>query len=218
MKSSDLAGEAVRLHSRYLIEIVEELGFCPWAKRARQTGRIRQHVSMATTAADAVAAAKDAIEASGREPEVEVAFVLYPRLAVERRAFDAVGARVVENESARHPIGEVPFMLAAFHPDAPADMKTPERLVPFLRRTPDPCLQLVRASVLDAVRGNAPQGTQLVDLEHFDPSMLNDAPPLRERIARTNHETVTALGVAELTRRFEEIRADRDRTYSALGA
>ncbi|HEY1958789.1 MAG TPA: DUF1415 family protein [Polyangiaceae bacterium] len=216
MKLSDLAGEAVRLHNRYLIEIVEELGFCPWARRARVTGRTRQHVSMAATVPDAIVAATEAIEACGRESSVEVAFVIYPQLTLERRAFDAFAARVIENEGARHPIGEVPFMLAAFHPDAPADMKTPERLVPFLRRTPDPCLQLVRASVLEAVRENTPQGTQLIDLEHFDPSTLSDEPPLRERIARSNHETVVALGVAELTRRFEEIRADRERTYSAL--
>ena len=214
--SSDLAGEAVRLHARYLVEIVEELGFCPWARRSRVDGRIRQRVSMATTPDEARAAATDAIEAIHREADVEVGFLIFPCLRIDRRAFDEVAAQVIENEGARHPIGEVPFMLAAFHPDAPADMKTPERLVPFLRRTPDPCLQLVRASVLEAVRAHTPQGTQLIDIEHFDPSQLSDAIPLRERIARSNHETVRTLGLEEVTRRFEEIRADRDATYARL--
>lgn len=216
MKLSDLAGEAARLHTRYLVEIVEELGLCPWAKRARVGGRIRQHVSTATDASEAIAAATDAVEASAREREVEVAFVIYPCLELDRRAFDGLAARVQENEAARHPIGEVPFMLAAFHPDAPADTKTPERLIPFLRRTPDPCLQLVRASVLEAVRANTPQGTRVIDIEHFDLSMLSDAPPLRERIARNNHAIVTDFGVDELTRRFEALRADRTATYARL--
>lgn len=216
MMPSDLAAEAVRLHTRYLVEIVEELGFCPWARRARLAGRIRQHVSTATAEEAAIADAVDAIEASTREDDVEVAFVIYPVLGASRREFDVIGARVVEREAARHPIGEAPFMLAAFHPDAPPDMNSAERLIPFLRRTPDPCLQLIRASVLDAVRANTPQGTQLVDLEHFDPSTLREEIPLRERIARTNQDTVRALGVGELARRFAEIRADRDRTYSTL--
>ena len=213
---SDLDAEAVRLHRRYLVEIVEQLGLCPWARRARLDGRIRQRVSMAEDAEHAVSDATKSIASLAAEDDVEVAFVIFPALEAPRRAFDAIAARVVEAEAARHPIGEVPFMLAAFHPDAPADMNSAERLIPFLRRTPDPCLQLVRASVLESVRAHTPQGTQHVDIQHFDPESLSDELPLRERIARTNLDTVRALGVEELTRRFEEIRADRDRTYTAL--
>ena len=103
-------------------------------------------------------------------------------------------------------------MMAAFHPDARADTKTPERFIPFLRRTPDPCIQLVRATALDAVREKTPQGKRLVDVATFDPSTPPEI-PLRERIARQNLETASGIGLEELARRLEEIHADRARTY-----
>jgi len=212
--SPDWAAEAVRLHRRYLIEIVEELGLCPWARRSRLEGRIRQHASGETDADGAVAATQAFIDEIVGDESVEVAFLIFPRLDVPRQRFDEIGARVNEREGARHPPGAIPFMMAAFHPDAAADTKTPERFIPYLRRTPDPCLQLVRASVLDAVRDKTPQGTQLVDPATFDFTKLREEVPLRERIARTNLETAERVGLAELARRMDDIRADRDRTYA----
>ncbi len=218
---ADLAAEAVRLHKRYLLEIVEELGFCPWAKRARVTNRIRHQASLATSREDAARETEDAIQRWTAEAEVEVGFVLFPRLEIARLAFDELTAQINKNEAARHPIGEAPFVMAAFHPDARPDTATGERLIPFLRRTPDPSLQLVRVSVLDAVRANTPQGTRLVDLEELMRTAgglesLREEIPLRERIARQNLATARELGLEELARRLDDIRADRDRTYAAL--
>jgi hypothetical protein len=218
MVTADLAGEAARLHRRYLVEIVEELGLCPWARRARLDGRLRQHVSLAREADAALAETTEAVERVAADEGIDVAFVIFPSLEVSRRAFDDVTARVIEAEAARHPLGAVPFMIAAFHPDAPPDTKSAERLIPFLRRTPDPCLQLVRARVLDSVRERTPQGTQLVDIRHFDLDSAVEEVPLRERIARQNLDTARRVGLPELARRLEDIRADRDRTYAALRA
>ena len=64
-------------------------------------------------------------------------------------------------------VGESPFAMAAFHPDAAADLDDPERLIPFLRRTPDPTIQLVRQEALERVRGRHPQGTAFVDPQLF---------------------------------------------------
>ncbi len=218
---ADLAAEAVRLHRRYLVEIVEALGFCPWAKRARIDGRIRQHASMTTSAVDAMRETEDAIARWTADADVEVGFMIFPRLEIERRTFDDLVTRIGEREGERHGIGEVPFVMAAFHPDAHADPATGERLIPFLRRTPDPCLQLVRVSVLDAVRAHTPQGTRLVtDVDDFLRSMsgapMREEIPLRERIARQNLETTRKIGLDELKRRLDDIRADRDRSYAAL--
>ncbi len=106
-------------------------------------------------------------------------------------------------------------MFAAFHPDAEPDTDEPERLIPFLRRTPDPTIQLVRASVLDRVRAGTPQGTQFVDVSDLDAN-LEYAVPLRERIARVNLATAERMGVAELKRRMDAIVEDRHATYEKL--
>jgi hypothetical protein len=147
--------------------------------------------------------------------------MIFPRFAIGRLAFDGVAARVGEREQTRHPIGEVPFVMASFHPDARADATTGERFIPFLRRTPDPCIQLVRVKLLDAVRANTPQGTRLMDLEQVMKNMAllpRDEMPLRERIAKQNLATAKALGIDTLAAKLDEIVADRDRTYAELAA
>ena len=216
--SERLAAEAIRLHARYLIEIVEACGFCPWAKRSRIEGRIRQHVSMADTEEPAIADTQQAISRWTLEPRVEVGFMIFPRLSIARLDFDALGGKVNARESKRHAIGEVPFVLAAFHPDARADTVTGERFIPFLRRTPDPCLQLVRVSVLDAVRANTPQGTRLMDLEELVKNnfVLREEIPLRERIAKQNLAAAKEMGLEVLAAKLDEIIADRKRTYATL--
>ena len=212
---SRLRDEAMRVHRRYLIEIVEECGFCPWAKRSRVLGRIRQHVSMADGEDGAIADTQQAVARWTLERDVDVGFMIFPRLVIGRHAFDALGSKVNERESSRHPIGEVPFVLAAFHPDARPDTATGERLIPFLRRTPDPCLQLVRVSVLDAVRANTPQGTRLMDLEEImrNNFVLREEMPLRERIAKQNLATAKEMGLDALAAKLDEIIADRKRSY-----
>jgi hypothetical protein len=124
---------------------------------------------------------------------------------------------VRDAEAERRGPGNNPFVLAAFHPDAKPDLSDPERLIPFLRRTPDATMQLVRGSVLDRVRSGTPQGTQFFSMGAFDPSaFVAPAPPLRERIARTNLATTERMGLDELTRRLDDIRHDRDESYRAL--
>jgi hypothetical protein len=146
---------------------------------------------------------------------VEVALLIYPRLHLGRLEFEHFAARVRNADAGRRPLGEAPFMLAAFHPGAEPDMEDPERLIPFLRRTPDPTIQLVRSSVLERVRAGTPQGTQFVDVRSLDVN-VEYAVPLRERIARANLATVERMGVAELKQRMDAIVKDRESTYERL--
>jgi hypothetical protein len=92
--------------------------------------------------------------------------------------------------------------------------------VPFIRRTPDPTIQLVRVSSLERVREGFSDGTQFVDLRAL--ATLGASPettlPLRDRIARANLKTVERLGPEEVERRLLSIREDRNRTYAELGA
>ncbi len=61
-----------------------------------------------------------------------------------------------------------PFAMAEFHPDAPAVLAPAGAFTSFVRRTPDPTLQLVRQSALARVRrGSGNSGSN-----YFDPSMV----------------------------------------------
>jgi hypothetical protein len=209
--------EAVRLSRRYQIEIVEACGLCPWAARARTDGMVRERVLLQSGEAALIESSLEAIEELSREKRVEVALFIYPRLALGRMAFEHFAARLRNADTGSRPLGEAPFMSAAFHPDAEPDTEDPERLIPFLRRTPDPTIQLVRASVLERVRAGTPQGTQFVDVRNLDAN-VEYAVPLRERIARVNLATAERMGVAELKRRMDAIVADRAATYERLAA
>jgi hypothetical protein len=215
--SDALVREAIRLYRRYQEEVVEAFDLCPWAARARRDGRVREHVALDTVAdVDTTLAYVDALAADGT---VDVGLVIYPRLAIDRIAFERFAGAVRDADQAR---GTVTMALAPFHPDAEADLSAAERLIPFLRRTPDPTLQCVRRSVLDRVRREDKRGSGFVDVERSDDVeawlLAPDEPPLHERIARINRRTVSTLGPEQLEARFAAIRADRESSYAAAGS
>ncbi len=206
--------EAVRLYRRYQLEVVEACGLCPWAARARLDGKVRERVLLQTDGAS-VAPAMSAVGEFVAEPEIEIALLVFPRIGLDRPAFDRFVARVQEADAACHPLGQIPFVSAAFHPDAAPDMSGAERLVPFLRRTPDPTIQLLRVAAVERVREGTPQGTQFVDARTIgvnDPVTM----PLRERIARTNLATVERMGVDRIKAIMDDIVRDRIEAYARL--
>ncbi len=207
--------EARRVHRRYLLEIVEGCGLCPWAERARVDGRVRERVFLDDDPEE-IAPSLDALAELVVDASAEVAFFVYPRLALDRRGFERFVASLREADAKRHALGDIPYVLAAFHPDAQPDTAQAERLVPFLRRTPDPTIQLLRAASLERVRGGAPQGTQFVDSSSIEMLWEEAVIPLRERIARANLVTATRMGIDVLAARLDDIRRDRDAAYAAL--
>ena len=222
MDPSELAAEALRVYRRYAIEIVEGFGLCPWAERARKSGRVAERVLLQKSSDPT--AALDCVRTLGTDPNVEIGLLIFPRLTIGHLAFEHFTALVREQDAQRHPLGAIQFAMAAFHPEAEADLSNPERLIPFLRRTPDPTIQLVRRSALDKVRGKSSQGTGFVDptaLGALEALALtgetHDELSLRERIARHNHETVLAAGVDELRARLLDIHSDRRLAYARLG-
>ncbi len=212
-----LTSEALRLYRRYQIEIVEALGLCPWAVRARLDHKVRSRVLLQNDASlePSLAAMADV----ARDTAAEVVILIYPRFAGRRTLFEQFVARLRDADAKRHPLGEIPFVMAAFHPDATADQTDPERLVPFLRRSPDPSIQLLSSAVLERIRDPAPQGTQFLDASLLD-SLVESVPapiPLRERIAKANFATVAEMGLDVFDARIKDILRDRDETYRALG-
>jgi hypothetical protein len=189
--------EALRLCDRYVSEVVLAFGLCPWAEGALRGGRVRRAVCAA--AAPAPADCLRFIDGADAGAEVEIALVVFPRLAAGWGAFDAFAERVRRADRARRPVGAAAtFLIAAFHPDGVTHAASPHQLVSLLRRTPDPMLQLVRASTLDRLKAACPHAS--------------------DDVARRNFEAMGAPGAAaRLEAALGAIRADRDRTYAALG-
>jgi hypothetical protein len=106
--------------------------------------------------------------------------------------------------------------IAEFHPDAPLDLASPARLVPYLRRSPDPLLQLVPLALLDNVRAYP----AVVDLTDQAQMLRGLAEPTRadvaDSLADTNHARVRSDGVA-IAATLDDIAADRRRSYERVG-
>lgn len=223
----ELDREARRLCQRYVDEVVLAFDLCPWAAPALRAGRVQMFVIHREISSenDFAAAARDAARVLGTcadTPDIELALLLFPRARVERLAFDGLLRRLRVGEGEQR--GERTFALAAFHPDAAPDRTTPERLIPFLRRSPDPMIQAVRTATLERIEPVSRAGTgfvdvtELVSLSLLAPESLLAPPPepLRLRIAKQNERTLTERGVDAFERAVADIIADRERTYARL--
>lgn len=204
------------MYRRYAVEVVEALGFCPYAERSRVEGRTRELVLTSPIPSDDEVRA--AIESIADDPAIEIGLVLFPRVTIGRSKHE----RWVEHLRKAHASfrgGAAVLALEGFHPDAEADTSSPERLTPFVRRTPDPTVQLTRLSALERVRRGTPQGTAFFDPSAMDLATLletAEARPLHERIAERNLETVKRLRPETVARVVEDILADRDAAYAAI--
>lgn len=212
---SRLEVEARRVYHRYATEVVEGLGLCPWAKAAREAGQVAVRVVMNVANEPSADEALAMVQAIADDPGLKIGLLLFPRWVGPRVEFEHFAARIRELDEARYPRGGTPFAIADFHPDAEPDPTSAERLVSFIRRTPDPTLQLVRRSALAEVRLSENQGTKF-----FDPSRmsLDELPsatvdPLHERIARANQHTLVEAGIDRVRALMDEIRRDRDAAY-----
>jgi hypothetical protein len=214
---SELRKEALRVYGRYMLEVVEGFTLCPWAASARRDGHVVEHVILAENCAEPQQSLALLADLEG-QLETDIALFIYPDLELDRLAFESFVRTLREQDAARYEVGEIPFATAAFHPDARADLKDPERLIPFLRRTPDPTIQVVRRTALDRVRGNSQEGTSFFDLANLGTLPLPQKEPLslRQRIAQANFDTTLEVGVATLEGVFQDIRRDRDESYARL--
>lgn len=197
--------EVIRVFERYLVEVVEHYDFCPWARGAREQGELGVEVLWGAPTLEAWVAAARALLA---RPQTRVAMVIAPELSIGSSALHGLRAEVGAHVPAAG--------IADFHPEASIDLTTPARLVPFVRRSPDPLLQFVPFALLDSVRGS---GTTTM-LGHQAQILGGHAAPPRPdpaaRIASTNHATVSAAP-EEIARVFDSIAADRAASYARVG-
>ena len=197
-----LCSEALRVNARYVEEVVIGWGLCPWAAQAWRDGAVARRVLVdqapeQSPDIDAVLAFVDEL-APNRATSIGLA--IFPRATATEAAWGTFAERVRRADRARRaPDAAPPFLLAAFHPGSgqtAAAAGNPGALVSFLRRTPDPTLQLVRASLLD---GLAREGRDLSG-----------------EIARANFAAVSARTPAALDAVVRDIRRDRDASYARL--
>jgi hypothetical protein len=190
--------EALRLNDRYLQEVVIGFGLCPWAERAITGGQLLRQIVLDEVPVLAVAI--DFIDEIARAgATIAVGMLIFPRAEIAPAAFDRYTEEVRRAERARcRAEGRQDLVMAAFHPQAADSFETPYQLVSFVRRSPDPMIQLVRAELLENLRVARPT--------------------LSEDLAQQNFATVNARGASALDAILRDIRRDRDETYAALPA
>ena len=175
---------------------------CPWAAQAWREGAVARRVLVeaAPDQAPEIAGVLAFIDEIASNPSVSIGLAIFPRATQTEAAWGTFAERVRRADRARRAAGAAPpFLLAAFHPGSgenAAAARNPGALVSFLRRTPDPTLQLVRASLLE---GLAREGRDLSG-----------------EIARANFAAVGARTPTALDAVIREIRNDRDASYAPL--
>jgi hypothetical protein len=156
--------DALARNDRYLREFVEAFHLCPYAKHCREGGKLHRRVLFSQDSQHVLAQVRS-VEALPPD-SVEVALLIFPEARADglesARNFDEFASGLRNRILDAHG-GNPPFYCVAFHPDLPRDLLDAHRAVQFVRRSPDPTIQLVRASVLKAARGSDGGGTRIVD-------------------------------------------------------
>jgi hypothetical protein len=154
----------------------------------------------------------DAWIAAGQEllarPETRVAMVVAPELALSPAELRAEREQVARRVTTAG--------VADFHPDAELDLSTPARLVPFVRRSPDPLLQFVPLAILDSVRAQTAPPTLSQQAQLLGGVAYTGSQDIGDRIAVTNHERV-ARDTDAIAGVLDDIAADRRRSYARVG-
>ena len=230
-----------RIHDRYLVEVVEALGLCPFARRSRELGRVHRILFLADTGGptpvQTAAAVASCVHQHDDAEIVLPTFVGSEESIAEPERFDGFVAAVREAFAEQSPQR---WFMVGFHPglggpeardrdtDPHGRPLTKDSLVPLIRRSPDPVIQCVNATVLDRVRSQAQEAAHRRLIEQVgnkDPilralverSVQADS-ELSADIARANFENVgTGPGREALERVLADIAADRNRTYARLG-
>lgn len=207
--------EVLRINARFNTEIIEGVSACPYARPARVAGSSQRRVVMASDARSALDGLMGVAADLAPREEVEVAQVIFPLIGLDAAAFQGFASDFGRANAALRP-GRPVFVHAAFHPELPYSAETPSRLVPFFRRSPDPMIQLVRLAVLDAIHQAKPRGTQFFSgtAEEIAALLATRPESVTDRITRENHEAAMDGNLAHVSAIFQDILADRARSYA----
>lgn len=219
------------MHDRYLHEVVEALNLCPFSRKSREAGRVERPIFRPASPDGPASAACDLLEATiDTNPEVEIILLTAPvRLGHPWRTPATFDGFLTELRAAFDARPNLPaFYMVTFHPmlkDPSSTPARPHQLVSWIRRTPDPVIQCVRAETLDAVRRQAqavhdariraqalahsPEMAALLD------RCVTTDPEISSDIAEANFDAVgRGDGLARLDALIAEIHRERDERYA----
>jgi len=219
----DLVSATLQVYQRYATEVVEEVverfGLCPWARSARESGQVVLRVVFSEDPDDFDASLSQLAELHQAADPTDIALFIYPLLGLDRLGFEDYARRLRARAEAA-PAKLDAYAMAAFHPSASVDLSHPDRLVPYVRRSPDPTLQLVRNSALSSIKGLV-AGTAFLDVTALSLdalTALSQPPPkaVRERIAEQNLATVQDVGPAAIDAILTDIAQEREALHERL--
>lgn len=211
-------------YERYAVEVVERFNFCPWARSSRESGDVTLRVVFSADRDDFDESLRSLNDLHEQAPATDIALFIYPLLDLDRLGFEDYARRLrTRAETGQKNLDA--FAMAAFHPAAGADLTHPDRLVPFVRRSPDPTLQLVRKSALSSIKGLS-GGTAFLDVSALTEAAVKalqhpaqPAPkPVRERIAEQNLATVRDAGTEAVEALLTDIARHREAAHERLFA
>jgi hypothetical protein len=215
----DLTRATLKVYERYAVEVVERFGFCPWARASRESESVVLNVIFSVNHDDFSESLAQLAALSGLSEDTDIALFIYPLLDLDRLPFEDFVRRLrAAAEKCRPPLDA--FAMAAFHPAADVDLSDPDRLVPYVRRSPDPTLQLVRKSALSSIKGLT-SGTAFLDVASLSLASLEalSAPApkaVRERIGEQNLSTVRRVGPPTIDAVLDDIFREREAAHAAL--
>jgi len=217
----DLTRATLEVYERYAVEVVERFGFCPWARSSRAANQVGLRVIFSSDPDDFDESLAALSELHRAPPGADVALFIYPLLDLDRLGFEDYARRLRRRAEEASPRLDA-FATAAFHPTAHADLSHPDKLVPYVRASPDPTLQLLRNTALSAIKG-LEQGTEFLDISTLSIDALTAlrAPPpkaLRERIAEQNLATVQEVGLEVIDAVLADIARQREAAHQRLFA
>jgi hypothetical protein len=163
----------------WIDDVVIGLELCPFAKRSVDDGRLRIHVSGATSPAELLVALESEL-AIVKSAELDSSLIVHPNVLTDFLDFNdflsAAEAAIIQESLA----GEI--QIASFHPDYRFEGTAPDAIENYTNRSPYPMLHLLRE---DAV--------SLAVESHPDP----------HRIPARNIARLEQLGWDELRKRLD---------------
>lgn len=187
------ASAALRRNERYLREFIEDLSICPYARMCREQQRLYRAVFLQTQPTPQSVAE----HVLSLEPlsQFEIGLLIFPNFAGPNLVGDSHPferfVTETRNQYGKLRKGSPGFFLVAFHPAMPMNLMNPDVAVRFMRRSPDPTIQLVRPEVIDSVR---------------NPHHNRD--DLSATIAEVGLQAVRSAGSDQIAQRLREIHHD----------
>jgi hypothetical protein len=188
--------DAVRARLDRYLDVVEAWGLCPWVGPTRSAGTLRVEVVTSGDVADRVSA----IAARWLADAFVIGLIVLPGAAIDPPALRKLRDVTV----AAHPA----LAIADFHPEGgdPARADTAARLVPLLRRSPDPMLQLVPDAALAALAAPPPVASHAAQAAMLAGHAAAPAGDARTKIAEANLATVRVRGLDRLLAELAALR------------